>query len=440
MSTGDEHQKSDSGRGNSELLTLFLCGDVMTGRGIDQILPHPSHPEIHEGYIKDATGYVDLAERVNGPIPRGVDPAYIWGDAIGELERVKPDVKIINLETSVTRSDDYWKGKGINYRMHPENIGSITAAGIDICSIANNHVLDWGYAGLRETLETLRKAKIRWAGAGMDLSEAQAPAFFEVEGKGRVVLFAFGSPSSGVPVNWGAAEQKPGINLLSGYSDESIMRIRERVERVKRARDVVVFSVHWGGNWGYGVPEGEVEFAHRLIDDAGVDLVYGHSSHHAKGIEVYRERLILYGCGDFLNDYEGIGGYEGFRDDLSLMYFADFNTLTGRLVRLEMRPTKIKNFRVNLASREDARWLADVLDREGKSFGTRVKKGRDNVLTLQWGESRGDHSSTPDRSHSVPEYLLSHERLDGPMSRIDRKTQSQRFRNLRMLPARIAQV
>lgn len=400
MSAGDEHQKIDSGRGYSGLLTLFLCGDVMTGRGIDQILAHPSDPEIHEGYIKDATGYVDLAERVNGPIPRGVDPAYVWGDAIGELERVKPDVKIINLETSVTRSDDYWKGKGINYRMHPENIDSITAAGIDICSLANNHVLDWGYAGLRETLETLRKAKIKWAGAGMDLFEAEAPGFVEVEGKGRVILFAFGSPSSGVPVNWGATEQKPGINLLSGYSDESITRIREKVEMVKRSTDVVVFSIHWGGNWGYGVPEGEVEFAHRLIDDAGIDLVYGHSSHHAKSIEVYRGRLILYGCGDFLNDYEGIGGYEGFRDDLGLMYFADFNPLTGRLVRLKMRPTKIKNFRVNLASGEDACWLADVLDREGKSFGTRVKKGRDNVLTLQWGESRGDHSSTPGKSFS----------------------------------------
>ena len=384
MSTGDERSKIDPA-GSSDPLTLFLCGDVMTGRGIDQILPHPSDPVIYEPYVKNAQGYVDLAERANGPIPRGVDPDYIWGEALGELERVRPDVRIINLETSVTRSDDYWKGKGINYRMHPENIGCITAAGIDVCSLANNHVLDWGYAGLKETLETMRRAGVQCAGAGMNLSEAEAPAVYEVKGKGRVVLFAFGSPSSGVPPSWGASEHKPGVNVLKEFSDESLRSIRERVERVRQPRDVVLFSIHWGGNWGYGVPEGEIEFAHRLIDDAGIDLVYGHSSHHAKGMEVYRDRLILYGCGDFLNDYEGIQGYEEFRDDLGLMYFADLDPSTGRLVRLNMRPTTIRNFRVNLASGEDSGWLAETLDREGKRFGTRVKKGRDNVLRLLWG-------------------------------------------------------
>jgi poly-gamma-glutamate synthesis protein (capsule biosynthesis protein) len=368
-------------------ITLFLCGDVMTGRGIDQILQHPSDPVIYEGYIKDARAYVELAERANGPIPRGVDPAYMWGEALGELERVEPDAKIINLETSVTRSDDYWKGKGINYRMHPDNIGSITAAGIDICSLANNHVLDWGYEGLEETLETLRKAGVRCVGAGMDLSEAEAPAVIEVEGKGRVVLFAFGSPSSGVPLGWAATEQKPGVNLLKEFSAESLRNIGERVGQVKQPGDVILFSIHWGGNWGYGVPEGEVEFAHRLIDEAGIDLVYGHSSHHAKGVEVYQEKLILYGCGDFLNDYEGIGGYEGFRDDLGLMYFPALDPATGRLLRLSMRSTAIRNFRVNLASTEDADWMAETLKREGTRFGTGVKKEQDGTLKLLWGES-----------------------------------------------------
>ena len=109
--------------------------------------------------MKDARGYVKIAERVNGPIPRSVAHAYIWGDALEELERTAPDLRIINLETSVTKSDDYWKGKQIHYRMHPENIDCITEAKIDVCSLANNHVLDWGYAGLEETLETLKKAK-----------------------------------------------------------------------------------------------------------------------------------------------------------------------------------------------------------------------------------------------------------------------------------------
>jgi poly-gamma-glutamate capsule biosynthesis protein CapA/YwtB (metallophosphatase superfamily) len=364
----------------TDLITLFLCGDVMTGRGIDQILPHPSDPAIQEGYMKDARGYVEIAEKVNGSIPRSVAPGYIWGDALDELERVAPDLRIINLETSVTKSDDYWKGKEVHYRMHPENIDCITAAKIDASSLANNHVLDWGYTGLKETLETLRKTKIRWVGAGMNLKEAESPVVMGVKDKGRVIVFAFGSPTSGVPLNWAASEKRPGVNLLRDFSDNTIQRIRKRVQEMKQERDIVVVSIHWGGNWGYQIPQEEIDFAHQLIDEAGVDMIHGHSSHHVKGIEVYQDRLILYGCGDFLNDYEGIGGYEYYRDDLGLMYFACMDPPTGKLIQLQMTPTQIKYFKVNRTSRDDALWLANVLNREGKRFRSRVKLDEDNRL------------------------------------------------------------
>ena len=95
---------------------LFLCGDVMTGRGIDQILPHPCDPALHEGYVQSAIDYVRLAEQLNGLIPRLVNPAYIWGAAIEVWSRAKPDARIVNLETSITRSEDF-VDKGINYRM-----------------------------------------------------------------------------------------------------------------------------------------------------------------------------------------------------------------------------------------------------------------------------------------------------------------------------------
>ena len=91
----------------SNPITIFMCGDVMTGRGIDQVLPHPSDPLIHEPYMKSARGYVEIAEKANGQIQKPVSFSYIWGDAIKELERVAPDVRIINLETSVTKSNDY---------------------------------------------------------------------------------------------------------------------------------------------------------------------------------------------------------------------------------------------------------------------------------------------------------------------------------------------
>ena len=365
-------------------ITLFLCGDVMTGRGIDQVLPHPSDPIIYESYMQSAIGYVELAEMVNGPIQKPVDFSYIWGDSLEELERVAPDLRIINLETSVTKSDDYWKGKGINYRMHPENIGCLTIAKIDYCSLANNHVLDWGYAGLTETLETLRKANIHSAGAGEILQEAENPVVMEVEGKGRVIVFSFGLETSGIPISWVASEDKPGVNLLKNLSDETVWEIKEKIGQVEKQGDIVIASIHWGSNWGYEIPPEQKDFAYRLIDNAGVDVVHGHSSHHVKGIEVYKEKPIIYGSGDFINDYEGIGGYEGFRSDLTLMYFVSMDPSTGKLVHMHMAPMQIKNFKANRASRADALWLRDVINREGKKFGTRAEINQDNTLTLKW--------------------------------------------------------
>jgi poly-gamma-glutamate synthesis protein (capsule biosynthesis protein) len=365
-------------------ITIFLCGDVMTGRGIDQILPHPSDPTIYESYMKSARGYVKIAEEVNGPIDFPVSFSYVWGKALTEMDRVVPDVRIINLETSVTKSNDYWKGKGINYRMHPENISILTAAKIDVCSLANNHVLDWGYSGLLETLETLKNVNIKIAGVGRNLIEAQVPAVKKVPGKGRVIVFAFGLGTSGIPSGWGAEDQKPGVNLLKGLSDKSLLNIQQKVVEVKRKGDIVVASIHWGSNWGYGIPREQTVFAHRLIDETGVDIIHGHSSHHVRAIEVYKDKLILYGCGDFLNDYEGISGYEEFRADLSLMYFATVDPPTGKLLGLQLTPTQIRRFKVIRASNVDTLWLTDILNREGATFGTNVKMSEDNRLTLQW--------------------------------------------------------
>ncbi|RQW78156.1 MAG: CapA family protein [Geobacter sp.] len=366
-----------------DTVTLFLCGDVMTGRGIDQILPHPGNPALHEAYVRSAETYVALAEKANGPVPRPVNFAYIWGDALAELERVAPDLRIINLETALTTSDEWWMGKEVHYRMHPANARCLTTAGIDCCALANNHLLDWGYKGLDETLATLQQAGIRHAGAGRNRDDAEAPAVLEVAGKGRVLFFSCGSVSSGIPDEWQAAESR-GVYLLQELSEREAERIADRVAAAKRSGDIVVVSIHWGGNWGYGIPKRERQFAHRLIDAAGVDLVHGHSSHHVKGIEVYRERLILYGCGDFLNDYEGISGQEEFRGDLGLMYFPSLEPATGRLVRLTMMPTRLRLLRVNRASAVEARWLKEALNREGESLGTGVTQDDERSLSLQW--------------------------------------------------------
>ena len=214
-------------------IALFLCGDVMTARGIDQILPNAGDPRICETYSQSAGDYVTLAERVNGPIPRPVDFAYIWGEALDILERAAPDLRIVNLETSITRSESC-TDKGISYRMSPANMACLTAARIDCCLLANNHVLDWGPAGLIETLETLEKAEIATVGAGRDEMEAATPAIMEVPGKGRVIVFAFGSVTSGIPRHWAAGPERPGVNLLQNLGPGEVERIARQVHAVKR--------------------------------------------------------------------------------------------------------------------------------------------------------------------------------------------------------------
>jgi poly-gamma-glutamate synthesis protein (capsule biosynthesis protein) len=271
--------------------------------------------------------------------------------------------------------------------MHPANIGCLTAAGVDCCALANNHVLDWGVAGLQETLETLDAAGIRWAGAGHDLEEGMAAAVMPVPGKGRILVFSCGFTSSGIGRSWAAANQRSGVYLLPDLSMASVDTLAGQVRRIKRAGDIVVVSIHWGGNWDYSIPPLQRDFAHSLIDRAAVDVVHGHSSHHVKGIEVYKERPILYGCGDLLSDYEGISGHEEFRSELGLMYFLSLEPATGRLQRFEMTPTRLQKLRINRASREEARWLADVLNREGRPLGTRTILGEDLRLVLQWSSA-----------------------------------------------------
>jgi len=340
--------------------TLFLSGDVMTGRGVDQILGSPSDPGLWEAHVSDARRYVELAEQVSGPIPRPVPAEWIWGDALALLERLQPDVRIINLETSITRSDDHWPGKGIHYRMHPDNVASLTVGGIDLCVLANNHVLDFGYAGLSETLSTLDRAGIATAGAGADIQVARRPAILDLGPGGRIVVGAVGTPSSGIPSDWAASSGRPGVSLLDDLSEEAAEELATQVTASRRPGDVVVCSIHWGSNWGYEVPAEQVRFAHRLVD-AGVDVVHGHSSHHPRPIEVYRGRLILYGCGDLINDYEGIGGREAFRTELALLYLATLRPHAGDLVDLRMVPVRIRRMRLERASPKDGRWLRDVL-------------------------------------------------------------------------------
>jgi poly-gamma-glutamate synthesis protein (capsule biosynthesis protein) len=358
-------------------MRLFLCGDVMTGRGIDQILPHPCDPSLYEAYMSSAQDYVALAEARSGPIPRPAAFDYIWGDAPALLDACAADLRIINLETSITDNGEAER-KGINYRMHPANTPCLSAFNTDCCVLANNHVGDWGATALTNTRDALTGAGIASVGAGRDALEAARPATLVTRAGERLRIFAYALPSSGTPEVWAAGPVTAGVNLLADTSAASLERIRADVADHVTPDEVIIVSLHWGGNWGYEIPTAHRAFAHALIDSAGADIVFGHSSHHPKAIEVHNGRPIFYGCGDFINDYEGIGGHEAFRPDLVLGYLVDIEARRKRLASLEMIPFRIRKFRLHRTSQADAIWLCDRLGEQCGSFGTAVR------LTADW--------------------------------------------------------
>ncbi|ELT99805.1 hypothetical protein CAPTEDRAFT_143582 [Capitella teleta] len=349
----------------------------MLARGIDMIQEHSCDPKIYEGNGLNAHGYVQLAEAANGPLPHKNDrgPDYVWGDALSVLKSRQPDLRLINLETSVTTSMTPWPTKAIHYKMHPNNVNILKAAEIDCCILSNNHTADWGLHSLKDTMCTLNNTSILYAGAGFNENEAVRPAVFSLPGKGRVLVFGVGHISSGVPDKWRAGETQEGLFMLDVHHPiRTSKQLRSIINNFREKDDIVVLSIHWGGNWGFNVDEYLTEFAHAAIDDSGVDLVHGHSSHHVKGLEVYKGKLVIYGCGDFINDYEGITGKEQFRGDLSLMYFADLDFRDGKLNTLEMVPMRMKKLRVTHASDADVTWLASTMSRECRRFNCDVQR------------------------------------------------------------------
>lgn len=229
--------------------------------------------------------------------------------------------------------------------------------------------------------------------------DAQAPACVRTSPHGRsiVSVVAAGSPSAGCPHEWASTATTAGINWI----DESSLHDARRLAHATSssscphgvAPDLRVVAVHADPNWGWGVPQTMQTFAHQLVGE-GVDLVISHSSHHVKGAEVYKGKLIVYGAGDFLNDYEGIDfeaqGHGEFRGDLCALWEATFHvspTSPPRLVDASLYPGVIKHLRVNRATkRSDANWLAGAITREGERIG----KGGTSAHVVEAPAANGD--------------------------------------------------
>lgn len=364
---------------------LLLAGDVMTGRGINQVMSHPSDRQLAGPSRHDARAYVPLAEEMNGPIPSAVSPEYIWGDALAEIERFAPDCTVLNLETAVTTGGRPWPQKDIHDRMPPDHIACLAAARVDVCALANNHVLDYGEDGFSDTLSTLRQAGLATAGAGRNHIEAGAPAILPLPSGRRLLVFAFATHDCGAPAAW-EANHSPGINMLPP-DDSGLICAVELIRAQRRPGDLVVISLHWGFNWVGPVPAQHRRIAHRLIGSGAADVVHGHSSHHPLPAEVHQGKLILYGCGDLINDYEGISRAGPGRSDLVCLYAVTLES-NGKLRDLKVLPFRLHRFRLRQVEPNERARLADFINRRSQPLGTQLSNRPHHHWHLTWPHGR----------------------------------------------------
>jgi len=316
-----------------------------------------------KGIVLAFTGDVMLGRLVNEMIGH-MGPYYVWGDTLQLLK--KADLRLINLECVIAEDGKPWdrSPKVFFFRADPHAIDVLKVAGIDYLSLANNHTLDFGEEALLEMLKRLDEAGIAHSGAGKNLREAAKPAELESGGiRVGVVSFTDNEPS------FAATETSPGTNYIPVTLADSIMRrVKAAVDEARSTSDIVVFSIHWGPNMRQRPTQQFREFAHAVIE-MGVDIFHGHSAHIFQGIEVYREKLIMYDTGDYIDDYY-VG--PGEKNDQQLLFLV--TALKGKIKKVEMVPVEISMCQANVARGAVHKEISERITNLSEEFGTKVEK------------------------------------------------------------------
>jgi poly-gamma-glutamate synthesis protein (capsule biosynthesis protein) len=284
-------------------------------------------------------GDVMLGRLVGDYLESTDDPCYVWGDTRNIIQEC--DLAICNLECVIADSGSPWRAtpKVFHFRSHTKNLDSLACAGIDIVTLANNHSLDYGFTAFSEMLSLLKKAHISYAGAGESLEEATHPAILKV-GDVHVGLLSF---TDDMP-EWAAANDQPGIyHIPPEPSSPHWQALFENIKQANEKCDFLIVSPHWGPNFSYEVQSVYKKWAHEIIK-AGADIIFGHSGHIPRGIEIYKHKPIIYSAGDFIDDY-AISDEEP--NDEGFIYILELSGANP--VALQLHPIIIRDFQALLA-------------------------------------------------------------------------------------------
>jgi poly-gamma-glutamate capsule biosynthesis protein CapA/YwtB (metallophosphatase superfamily) len=292
-------------------------------------------------------------------------PDYPLGPVAGLMRDA--DLTIVNLECALTSSVHRWPGaaKAFYFGAPPQAIRTLTDAGIDMVNLANNHVLDFGVAGLRETLRHLRQHGIRFAGAGENIGEASSPAIIDCGGI-RFGMAAFCDHQA----DFAAQKNRPGIRYID-LNDEAaaLAMLRKALQPLQQAAvDWPILSLHWGPNMELRPSLKFRRLAHAAIG-MGWKILFGHSAHVFHGIEICQGCPIVYAAGDLVDDYYVD---PAFKNDHQLLF--EIELTHSALRRISLTPVFIEDCQARLAGGEQfetiARWMTSVCD----EMGTRVHR------------------------------------------------------------------
>jgi poly-gamma-glutamate synthesis protein (capsule biosynthesis protein) len=309
---------------------LSLVGDVMLGRLVNEVL-------------------------------RSRPPHLPWGDVLPLFQ--SSDWRFCNLECVVSDLvPERPPPKVFHFRSDARNVAVLQAAGIDAVSCANNHSLDFGPEAMLDMLQILDEAGIAHAGAGGDLEQASRPALTTTRSGTRVAVIAC---TDNEP-DWAAGDRTPGVYFVPADVDQAdASGLFSQVRGARELADLVVVSLHWGSNWGFQPEPGHRELAGAVVE-AGANLVFGHSCHVFRGVEVCRGVPIVYSAGDFVDDY-AIDPVA--RNDWSLVHFLD---LDGDRGRLRLRPAVIEDMHARLARGAEATAILSRTDSLCRGLGTQA--------------------------------------------------------------------
>lgn len=309
-----------------------------------------------------------VAERL-----KGMAPEQVWGGLLPLLRSA--DALAVNLECVIATGGTPWQParKAFHFRSGPEAIGVLQAGGVSLVSLANNHVLDYGQDALVECLERLERAAVPYAGAGRDEREARRPALAPLRGLTLgMVAFTDNEPA------WAAGPARPGVSHVPIDPDHpSFALVEQALTEARRGADLLLASFHWGPNMVRRPPPRFRTYAQRVIE-AGADIFHGHSSHLFQGVARHRGGLILYDCGDLVDDY-AVDPWE--RNDLQFLFLVEGSGT--RLERLRMQPLRLTVARVDPASGWETRWLQARMLELCAELGTQAaRRGSELVVEL----------------------------------------------------------